>query len=308
MSKKLIFSEKSSIFVIFRWLVTSSIFITSSLSIEIKCSFKTSNWIPEIPSFYECEATTSVINTVSDANITGINGVHLPGRGNDDLSSIYMYRSKPIRHFPQNLEKFFKNLQIIAIVMVNLQAVRQSDLKVFPRLRVLYLDSNEIEVLEKDLLAFNKRLEFVNFSNNRIMHVDVSVFRGLNILKTLWFENNECYSRKAINNRLDTLALIKDIRDSCYVDQLLESGVEEFTKLKLEFKEMQREISSLKTQNEELKLKNLRLELGKEKFEENYERCEGEKKEIKNELEMCENNYRNVTQMVIEKMTVKVRN
>lgn len=185
--------------------------------------------------------------------------------------------------------------------MVNLEAVRQSDLKVFPRLRVLYLDSNDIQTLEKDLLALNPRLEFVNFSNNRITHVDVTVFRGLNVLKTLWFEYNNCYSAKAINNRAETLALVKAIRDSCYVDQLLESSVEGLA----EFKKIQSETSRLKAENEELKLRNLKLEMEREKFEENCERCEGERKEVKEELKKCESEHRNFTQMVIERMRVR---
>lgn len=72
-------------------LVLLSLIHTNTFAIKLRCSFKISRWISEIPAFYECESTTSVINTQDEANVTAVIGSHLEGKSNDDVISVYIY-------------------------------------------------------------------------------------------------------------------------------------------------------------------------------------------------------------------------
>jgi len=73
-----------------------------------------------------------------------------------------------------------------------LKEITQNDLKVFPKLKHLWLIKNEIEVLEENLFKFNPNLIYININDNKVKEVYDSAFGGLNILKRLYLNNNIC--------------------------------------------------------------------------------------------------------------------
>ncbi|KAG5667850.1 hypothetical protein PVAND_015819 [Polypedilum vanderplanki] len=277
------------------------IFIHPTRSINLNCHFRVSAWWPG-PTYYECEDTQSSIQTEEEAIVTGVHGSHMSGKNNDDVKSFYSYR-KIMLFFPKGLENYFKNLEIIGIVNEKLPKIEQNDLKPFYKLRVLYLDGNQIETLEPDLFKYNLNIEAINLSNNKIKYVDVSVFKHLVSLKTLWFENNHCHSGKISDSATDVIKVIDDIRERCFVDKILNNlqNFQEFelTNLKAEIAALKVEISNLQTENTDLKVENAKITAENTNLSENLEKCLNDKNEFKNDLKSCNAEMREFTKRTL---------
>lgn len=66
-----------------------------------------------------------------------------------------------------------------------MREITKDDLKPFPNLKYLYLDHNNIKVLEPNLFIHNPNLEIIWFRPNPIEHIDPNVFKSLSNLKRL---------------------------------------------------------------------------------------------------------------------------
>lgn len=119
-------------------------------------------------------------------------------------------------YLPKGLDKFFENLEFLAIWTAELKEIHAEDLAPFTKLRILSIWENEIEFLEKDLMKFNTKIEYIGFGKNRIQYVDPSVFDPLTRLHTLHFDGNDCYSKQVAGNRIGVLKLIDEINEHCY--------------------------------------------------------------------------------------------
>jgi hypothetical protein len=119
-----------------------------------------------------------------EVTITGAQGSHLPGRSNDDVNGLNL-RGAQLRKFPKNIEKTFKNLTSIRFDSCILPEIRQSDLKVFPGLKFLYLYENQLKVLEPGLFKFNPLLQRINLDRNPFKFIDAKVFSDLKNLTSL---------------------------------------------------------------------------------------------------------------------------
>ncbi|CAG9811101.1 unnamed protein product [Chironomus riparius] len=273
---------------------------SSTTSYILHCTFRMSGWW-DGPMFYECEDTVTIIKSKDERKITELNGTHLRGRTNDDVLSFYAYRMN-IACFPKGLDTYFKNIQYLGIVNAKLKEIHQEDLKPFFKLKVLYLDSNDLEVLEENLFEFNTNLEVININSNKIKFVDVSVFRNLFKLNYLWFDYNNCYSNKVSNDFRGVRKMINEINENCFVNNILSDfrkfQEKELTSLKAEIEILRVENAKLRDENTELKINeakclNLRENLGK---------CEKEKENCENENGVCVKDLKNFADLTISRI------
>jgi len=160
------------------------------------------------------------IRTKESAQIGGINGTHQDLRTNDDVLGFHA-DDKTIQVFPKGLDNFFKNLKVIFIWFGELKEIHQSDLKVFPNLVYFNLGSNRIEVIEEGLFDFNPNLEFVEFYEIRIIHIDPNVFDHLNKLRYFLFSNVLCVRQNVFNLTEQVQEAIKVVKSSCSNDDFL---------------------------------------------------------------------------------------
>lgn len=238
-------------------------------------------WDDPFVRYYECEDVLSSILTKDDQQVTSVQGDHIPGRSNDQVVSFYAFRTT-IKFFPRGLENFFKNIEYIGIVNVQLQEIHQEDLKAFPKLRVLYLDTNQIQFLTPNLFEFNKNLEVVNLNDNRIQFVDHSVFKNLYRLKYLWFEFNSCYSVRVNNDIKAVQVAVSHINQNCFVNNVIadirSNQKEGMAKLGAEIERLKGENERLRSEIMELRFKEGKCEVWKE----NLDKCEKELESFKN--------------------------
>jgi len=126
----------------------------SSQSASFECRYLSGEW-SDIGTIYWCEVQNAVnITSLDAAQVDDISGTHKTGYNNDNVEGFRVYYKAQIHYFPRGLNKFFKNLKVIYISNMGLKEVHQSDLKHFPKLQLLTLLGNKLEIIEENLLDF----------------------------------------------------------------------------------------------------------------------------------------------------------
>lgn len=167
-------------------------------------------------SVYECRDATTQITSKNDTVVTGRAGMrHFYGKDDASVGSLWMTETK-VFYFPTKIESVFPNLIAISITNCQLKEIHQSDLKPFSKLEKIFVQSNNLAVLEQELFKYNPKIMRMNFADNNIVHVESSVFINLQNLQFLNFNNNPCYSDYINDNHLSVLNLVLSIQLECF--------------------------------------------------------------------------------------------
>lgn len=159
--------------------------------------------------------------------------------------------SKTFNFFPQNLKKFFPNVEFLYIYNANIATLTKTDLIPFgSQLRTFIFRSNKIEVIEDDLFDANPNLEKIMLEGNQIKFVASGAFDKLTKLTALTFISNPCLPARAEN-----LNLIKQIESNCQDRQAYEKFKNLFTTTERVKTEQELKIEQLTAENEKLKQK-----------------------------------------------------
>lgn len=114
-----------------------------------------------------------------------------------EVKSFYIYQSPLCRVIPTGITNHFRNLTILIIAHTGLKTVTKDDLKVFKYLKGVFLDRNELEVLEDDLFVHNLKVEEINFSENLLKHIGHNILKPLKNLTRADFYRNPCINMGA---------------------------------------------------------------------------------------------------------------
>ncbi|CAG9810854.1 unnamed protein product [Chironomus riparius] len=185
-------------------------------SVEIQCEYGTDSYFA-VRFVYECRLRNTLnIKSRESAVINSVNGSHLSGKSNADVTGFWSSDSSyVIEYFPRNLDNIFTNLKMIEIQYGRLKEIQQSDLRPFTKLVVLSLYDNNIEFLEDGLFAYNPELKFVDFSANKIIHIGSQVFDNLNTLTSLWLHENKCIDMDGNNIQTSVKEVISQAKSRC---------------------------------------------------------------------------------------------
>lgn len=123
------------------------------------------------------------------------------------------FTSTVIKFIPKGLERFYPDLEGLAVYHSSLQEIDKSDLKPFPKLKMLHLAYNDIEVLPSDLFEYSSELRHMNFHTNKLKTVGNDILKQLQKLEVAYFDNNPCIKESARKENLP--ALITKLSDSC---------------------------------------------------------------------------------------------
>lgn len=132
----------------------------------------------------------------SNTFIDGIEGEHLEAKTIDDVDAVDFYQQQ-CRYLPKGLAKFFKNLVGLSVWESGLESISKDDLRPFPNLKILWLFGNRLMVIQPLLLIHNRKIKFLDFSENRIRSVAPDFFDPLVDLEKIYFPSNICYSGNA---------------------------------------------------------------------------------------------------------------
>ncbi|KAG5668885.1 hypothetical protein PVAND_016805 [Polypedilum vanderplanki] len=173
--------------------------ISNSLQSQttLNCIFHVVGWDTILLSPYACEVKS--LDVTSRVMITHIEGQHkYLNLAHANVSAVQI-RDQICEFFPRGIDKFFTNLEGIAVQRSRLRIVTKNDLKPFTKLRSLSLFGNQLKSLEYGLLKFNPQLEFISFFNNSLEHVAEDLLDDLKFKKIAYFTNCNC-----INDSADT--------------------------------------------------------------------------------------------------------
>lgn len=184
-------------------------------SVNIDCDFN-SNWDYMIlHNIYRCELQNNLyITSPLSAQITSVTGTHYDWKSSNDVVG-FDSREKSMEYFPRGLDNFFKNLKSIVIYYGRIKEIHQSDLAPFYKLVNLYLDNNDIQILEAGLFDSNPNLQGVSFLGNRITIIDTTIFDNLPKLENIWLSENLCINMDATNSYSGVRNVIKQAKTLC---------------------------------------------------------------------------------------------
>ncbi|XP_070490900.1 leucine-rich repeat-containing protein 24-like [Chironomus tepperi] len=203
------------------FIILTHIQLSISTSQEVDCAYQ-NNHYDVFGSIYQCKVVGDLTITLKDqSTITSASLNHSALKTNDDVLG-FVSENKYMRYFPSGLEKVFKNLQLIHIKFTYIQELTQADMKPFPELMELDLHDNEIKILEDELFKYNPKLVFVSFSSNKIIHIGLTAFDGLNNLIYLYLTSNACISSGAYRSHSQVLDIIEYAKIQCISSEFKE--------------------------------------------------------------------------------------
>lgn len=130
-------------------------------------------------------------------------------RGIESVSHAIFYRGI-LPKFPRELSTFFPNLKYIDIFDCGLEEITKEDLKHFPKLEKLKVDSNKLKFLPGDLFEYNPKIRHLTFTNNKIDAIGEQLVDKLEFLTDADFSGNKCINFK-FSTDFDTIEELKEI-------------------------------------------------------------------------------------------------
>ncbi|XP_070504888.1 uncharacterized protein [Chironomus tepperi] len=204
--------SKMKIFTCLLTFIITSAFSSSSTSLNCDYHFGGLHLIGNV---YRCIVKDNLnIFTEESAQITSVDGVHKDNRSTDDVAGFYA-SSKIVSYFPRNLDKYFPNMVSITIDSCHLLKIHQEDLKQFPKLVVLQLQHNTIEVIEQGLFDFNPKLKKISIYEKNLIHIDPNVFDNLPKLGYFTLNLLKCSQAHVYNSREKVRAAIQIVKSKC---------------------------------------------------------------------------------------------
>jgi len=235
--------------------------VEHTIAKNIECWFTEASYWSTFDKPYACvvyefkaeENTKEIITEVT----TGTTGLLREGTTFDDVIVLDLRGFCNI--IPTGFDQFFKNLLGFSVHNTKLFTVSSDDLKQFPKLRELWIYSNELEYLPSNLLEHNPDMEYIHFNSNKIKFIGSEFFSKVPKLYGANFSGNVCINREAKDAKsVDKLK--KEIKKKCSSSASSENS-HKITSLKTDqllFKisKLEREIKKLKDDNDKCEKKD----------------------------------------------------
>jgi len=183
-------------------------------SVNVQCSY-TQGTIHHQNSHYYCTAENTLNIISTETGIDSASGSHQSEKNNDDVEGfVSQSSSQNTQYFPRNLEKVFKNLKVIDINSGRIKEIHQLDLKPFPKLEVIDLYDNDIQIIEAGTFDFNPNLKDV-WLTSKILHIDPKVFDHLSKVTYLYLQGNPCIKKDATGSASAVQTLAQEAYSKC---------------------------------------------------------------------------------------------
>lgn len=219
----------SSLFLNFILIITKNHLNAENLT----CEFKNDSFRDLTGYFYTCIVNVTDIISHPNTEITAVDGNHKYPMTNDDVRAIFFWIADKESFLPKGIDKVFKNIEILNFSAMHLRAIHPADLKPLRNLRALYLEVNDLQVIQRNLFEFNLQLEVIYLNQNQISFIDPNVFNNLKKLRVLYLAGNNC--EKPFNysfTRQEVLDFIADIQErKCYNTEVVKVSLFDIEKV-----------------------------------------------------------------------------
>lgn len=161
-----------------------------SAAVEIKCQHKINYWTKR-GRLQECLVELLKVSS-PDEVVTKLNK-----HDYTTIKSFFIHQSIDCIYLPKGVEKFLDHLEVLVIAGTGLRQIKSVDLQPFTFLKEIYMNDNQLEILEGDLFKFNPEIMIVNFENNKIIQIGCGLLDPLIRLEEIKFKGNYFYSSNA---------------------------------------------------------------------------------------------------------------
>lgn len=267
--------------------VLLSICLTTCSSLDINCEFKYEEWVT-LGSVYTCHVNNLKISTPNE-NVTSIIGTHIDGKTNSDVVKLNI-EQQTCEFLPNDLEKFFPNLQGLRVVKSGLVELNQKDLSVFPKLRSCDMWNNFLINLDANLFVKSPEIEYLYFGDNRIMELGHNILKPLKKLSKAIFQGNRCVNKNA-ETKSDVAELQKTFNTNCDPNRFVveSDSSEDYVEHDKAFEKWLKEMERRHKKEQERMAKEEKLLAEMEKTEKEKKRKQQEREEQeKNKQEEAE--------------------
>lgn len=118
-------------------------------------------------------------------------------------------------HFiPRGFQSPFKDITKLTAITCQLKEVHRADLSQFPKLKILWLWGNDLEVIESDLFQANPQLELIDLGTNKIWFIAENSFKNLKALEKVKLNANLCIDGDYENTQA-LGSLNSDVKEKC---------------------------------------------------------------------------------------------
>jgi len=160
-------------------------------ALQIRCFYNRNQWYQQVRNSILCDVkflkSTTPWETFEEAKINY-------SSTNSEVKCIAFFRMT-VNYIPSGLEMIFPDLREIYIQESNVLRIDQLNFKPITELESLSIRANRyLEVLERGLFDYNKKLKYINLYYNNFKHIDADLVSGLSLLKFFELELVTCIS------------------------------------------------------------------------------------------------------------------
>lgn len=212
--------------------LTFALAIPFATSIRVTCTFQRGNLETWLPNAYICDVQSLTVES-PDGVIEGIDGNHLPGHSNVNVTALRI-QNQNCFFVPSGFANFFPNLEGLTISSSGLRRISRDDLSPFPNLLTLALNGNRLISLENGLFEGVPLLRTAGFGNNRPRAIPASLLDPLFLFTFINLDNNVCINAPGTTFPTPTLNMImREVMESCQNFATLENeGTSEIESLR----------------------------------------------------------------------------
>ncbi|XP_070494237.1 uncharacterized protein [Chironomus tepperi] len=218
---------------------------------KVKCRYYDSTY-PGNKKVYQC---LFVVQTIPENTTIIPDGKHESARGNEHVNSVEFIACS-LTKVPQGLTRIFPNLKVLYIQRSGLTTITKSDLAEYKNLERIYINGNDIKFLPGDLFDGFKNLEVIGFNDNKIELIEPNILDGLDKIKHVNFRGNpnytKCYSQFSYWNPNATLEEVKDELILMENKNLKDKNAE----LNADNQNLKDEVDDVNAQNQKLQAEN----------------------------------------------------
>jgi hypothetical protein len=188
-------------------------FSVSPETINCKYDITTFYWQSN-ENIYMCIVENDKIFNGTRLTIDSATGRFYYKKNHNDVQGFKLNQPK-VKEFPLNIQNIFPNLTMLDFWMCGFTELRGDDMKVFTKLKFLYMGINDITTIAEDTFSQNTNLEVIMLYHNKISHIDPKAFSNLHNLRALSLEGNLCKNLNMTMTRQQVEVAVKSIEDGC---------------------------------------------------------------------------------------------
>lgn len=153
-----------------------------------------------------------IVTSTEIFTLENVSGVHESGYSNEKVEFLGV-SNQNMSFLPKGIEIRFKNLKALSWTS-NLPSIKAKDFQPFPKLEFLEIYGNNLPTLDGNLFSFTPLLKVITLDSNQIQHIRHELVTNLKDLQYLALQRNVCVDAVA-STRATVIELAAGLSAMC---------------------------------------------------------------------------------------------